>query len=89
MWELIFFLVILKIPVVYLCCVVWYAVRHEPTPGEGAEPTLVAPTDPPAPWHYRLRRPRSPRRGPHESPLRTYARTTRVSPLRAQGDNRR
>ena len=26
-WEAIFLLVILKIPVVYLCCVVWWAVR--------------------------------------------------------------
>ena len=29
-------LVILKIPVVYLCWVVWWAVRAEPTPLEGA-----------------------------------------------------
>jgi hypothetical protein len=89
MWELIFFLVILKIPVVYLCSVVWYAVRHEPTPGQGAEPTLVAPPEPPAPWQYWLRRPPRPQRGPHESPLRTYARPARLSPLRAQGGNRR
>ena len=29
-------LVILKIPVVYLCWVVWWAVRAEPEPLEGA-----------------------------------------------------
>ena len=29
-------LVILKIPVVYLCFVVWWAVRAEPAPPEGA-----------------------------------------------------
>ena len=35
-WELVFMLVILKIPVVYLCWVVWWAVRAEPEPPEGA-----------------------------------------------------
>ena len=38
-------LVILKIPVVYLCAVVWWAIRAEPQPLEGA-PRLapLAPT---------------------------------------------
>ena len=35
-WELVFMLVILKIPVVYLCWVVWWAVRAVPEPLEGA-----------------------------------------------------
>ena len=35
-WELVFMLVILKIPVVYLCWVVWWAIRAEPEPLEGA-----------------------------------------------------
>ena len=35
-------LVILKIPVVYLCAVVWWAIRAEPHPLEGAG-KLVAP----------------------------------------------
>ncbi len=52
-------LLILKIPIVYLCFVVWYAIRAEPEPG-------VDPTDYSVwrPW----RRPdgRRPRRGgPH------------------------
>ena len=43
-WELIWMLVILKIPVIYLCCVVWWAIRSEPKP---AEPAVVkAPVDP-------------------------------------------
>ncbi|MEP6892959.1 MAG: hypothetical protein ABI927_04175 [Gaiellaceae bacterium] len=29
-WELIFMLLLLKIPLFYLCGVVWYAVRAEP-----------------------------------------------------------
>ena len=58
--ELVFMLVVLKLPVVYLCCVVWWAIKAEPRPEEGAatrvalDPTrraLVAParrTPPPA-----------------------------------------
>lgn len=52
--EVIFMLVILKIPVVYLCAVVWWAVRAEPLPPEPAvSPARVQP--PPCPW---LGRPR-------------------------------
>ena len=40
-------LVILKIPVVYLCLVVWWAIRAEPEPLEGApRPVSVAPEPP-------------------------------------------
>ncbi len=35
-FELVFMLVILKLPVAYLCFVVWWAVRAEPRPLEGA-----------------------------------------------------
>ena len=35
-WELIWMLVILKIPVIYLCLVVWWAIRAEPQPLEPA-----------------------------------------------------
>ena len=37
-WELIFMLVILKIPVVYLCAVVWWAIRAETTAARGRRP---------------------------------------------------
>jgi hypothetical protein len=36
-WEAIFLLLILKIPLVYLCVVVWYAIRAEPVSGDGGE----------------------------------------------------
>ena len=29
-WEAVFMLVLLKIPIVYLCMVVWWAIRAEP-----------------------------------------------------------
>ena len=73
-WEAIFLLVILKIPVVYLGFVVWWAVRSEPAPPEPLEPALVtAPREPdPKPgWRFLRRRARpTPRRGPHGSPQR-------------------
>ena len=59
-------LVILKIPVVYLCWVVWWAVRAEPEPLEGAG-RLVAPVprEPDCGWRReRLERSRRGRPNP-------------------------
>ena len=64
MWELVFMLVILKIPVVYLCAVVWWAIRAEPLPLEGA--ARLAPLDHPPDCNWRaatLRGPVRPRGG--------------------------
>jgi hypothetical protein len=56
-------LIVLKIPVVYLCAVVWWAIRAEPRPLEGAlQPARLAPTPPECDW--RARRSRLLRRGP-------------------------
>jgi hypothetical protein len=71
-WEIVFLMVILKIPIVYLCWVVWWAVRSTPRPEEGAAVTVVAQPDPPS---GRTRAPRGPRPGPHGGPLRKPART--------------
>src|SRR3954453_19853709 len=58
-WELIFMMLILKIPMVYLALVVWYAIRAEPEPG-------VDPNESSAwrPWR-RPSGPRPRRGGPH------------------------
>jgi hypothetical protein len=73
-WEIVFMLVILKIPVVYLCAVVWWAIRAEPEPLEGAARLAeIEPRAPRAWWRRRLGR--GPRRGgPHGAPTRTAAR---------------
>jgi hypothetical protein len=73
LWEVIFMLVILKIPVAYLCAVVWWAIRAEPLPPEGAGvvASLGPPSEPaPCEWRRTLRRrqarslrPRHPRGG--------------------------
>ena len=55
-------LVILKIPVVYLCAVVWWAIRAEPQPLEEAGRLAPLPAGPDCDW--RLRYGRGLRRGP-------------------------
>jgi hypothetical protein len=57
-WELVFMMLVLKIPVVYLGCVVWYAIKAEPRPGEDLEGSVWRP------WH-RPEGPRPRRGGPH------------------------
>ncbi|HEX4929676.1 MAG TPA: hypothetical protein VFV62_03130 [Gaiellaceae bacterium] len=61
-WELVFMLIVLKVPVVYLCAVVWWAIRAEPRPFEGAG--TVASLGPPPDCDWRTRRARALRRGP-------------------------
>lgn len=86
MWELIFLMLVLKIPIAYLCLVVWWAVKAEPRPLEGAG-RLVEPTDPLAPPLRGLRaRPGPRRRGPRGGPARTYPRTARASLAHAEAD---
>ena len=68
-------LVVLKIPIAYVCLVVLWAIRAEPRPLEAA-PLPISP--PGEPWRPRGgRRPvvRPWRGGPHGAPVRTYART--------------
>lgn len=69
-WELVFMMLILKIPMVYLALVVWYAIRAEPEPGvePGEYPTW-------RPWR-RPDRPRPRRGAPHGS--RDRARASRA-----------
>jgi hypothetical protein len=63
--EIIFLMLVLKLPILYLIGVVWWAVRAEPRPAEPAALTVPAADDPrrftgrPGP-----RRPR--RGGPHD-----------------------
>jgi hypothetical protein len=64
-WEAIFMLVVLKIPMIYLAAVVWWAVRAEPqVAGGGEEVGVLAPLHP-CGWNdWKCRRPRRPGRGP-------------------------
>jgi hypothetical protein len=83
-WEIVFLMVILKIPMVYLCTVVYYAIRAEPKPSAGAGLTAnLGPDDPGSGWRRR-RRPSGLRPRPHGGPLRTYPRTPRTAYAKAE-----
>ena len=69
-------MVILKIPIVYLCSVVYYAIKAEPRPPAGAAVTAQLGPDGSGGSAIR-RRSRGPR--PHGGPIRTYPRTPRTA----------
>jgi hypothetical protein len=70
-WEAIFMLVLLKIPIVYLCMVVWWAIRAEPRDELPAArvPVSDTPSAPETP-SSRPRPPRPGRRGGPDRPAR-------------------
>ena len=88
--ELIFLMVVLKIPMVYLCVVVYHAIKAEPHKG-GLQPVRVRVSpDEPLPGFDRIRRrSRSGPRRPHGGPARAYARTSRATYARADRLGRR
>jgi hypothetical protein len=83
LWATIWFMVILKIPALYLCYVIWWSVKDPPVEHSGeANESFGNGGIGPEP-----RRPRSPvpgrRPGPHGSPSRRLARTAETLPTRA------
>jgi hypothetical protein len=77
-WELIFLMVILKIPIVYLCWVVYWAIKAEPKPDEAEAARVLVPYEPSPPSRPRRHGPARPLR-PHGGPARGYARSRRVA----------
>ena len=74
-------MLVLKIPIIYLCAVVWWAVRAQPQPLEGA--ALAVSEPPPGDPSFRGRR--SPlRTGPRGGPARRHARAGRTAIARAE-----
>jgi hypothetical protein len=82
--ELVFLMVILKVPIVYLCAVVYHAVKSEPHKGEPHPVRVRVSPEDPLPGFDRIR-PRSHRRPqrPHGGPARAYARSSRAAYTRA------
>jgi hypothetical protein len=68
-WEFLFMMLILKIPIVYLCLVVYWAVKAEPEPPEPARKLVREVPEPRPPWSPPGRRV-GPRRGPDRMPAR-------------------
>jgi hypothetical protein len=74
--EIVFLMLVLKLPILYLIAVVWWAVRAEPRPPEPS--VLPVSTDPDPRGGHRPDRGRRPRRGgPHGG--RSERRTGRVA----------
>jgi hypothetical protein len=91
--EIVFLMLVLKLPIVYLIAVVWWAVRAEPRPEEPALLPVAADGEPPLP--PRRFRPRGPRRdGPHgrarerRSPARADKRPRRHAATASYGRRR-
>lgn len=72
-------MVILKIPIAYLCYVVYYAIKAKPVPPAGAAVTARIGPEDPEPQHDRRRRLPRLRPRPHGGPVRTYPRTARAA----------
>jgi hypothetical protein len=68
--ELIFMMLILKLPILYLAGVCYWAIKAEPKPLEGARVTARLESGPPGPFRQRPRRPTS-HGGPHRREPRT------------------
>jgi hypothetical protein len=77
LWEAIFLLLVLKIPLVYLCLVVWWAIRAEP---RDEHPASVAPVG---------SRPRVPHGPSRKDRSRTQRDRVGPRPAVARGETRR
>jgi len=78
MVEIIFLMLVLKLPILYLVGVIYWAVKAEPPPPEPAVLPVTAERDPPSPPR-RFRPRRSRRDGPHD---RNGSRRPARAPLR-------
>jgi hypothetical protein len=87
-WEIVFLMVIMKIPILYLCLVVYYAIKAEPRPEEGAAVTAqLGGDDSGGGWRRRLR-PRGYRPRPHGGPTRNYPRAPRTALARGEAERK-
>jgi hypothetical protein len=77
--EILFMMVVLKLPIVYLAAVIYWAVKAEPRPYEGA---LLPVADDAGPQTPRRPTRRPKRGGPHGSPTRREDRYARARPGR-------
>jgi hypothetical protein len=80
-WEAVFMLVVLKIPMIYLAAVVWWAVRAEPHVGGGSDEVGVLTPLEPCGWDdWKRGRGVHPRRPPIlPSSSRSRVKTTQVA----------
>jgi hypothetical protein len=91
LWEAIFLLLVLKIPLVYLCLVVWWAIRAEPRDEHPASvaPVSDTPSSPPPPTAPVGSRPRVPHGPSRKDRSRTQRDRVGPRPAVARGETRR
>ena len=58
-WEFLFMMVVLKLPIVYLVGVVWWAIRARPDPYAAVAVVETPAPDAPCSWTSRSRHPRT------------------------------
>ena len=90
-WEIVFLMVILKIPILYLCFVVYYAIKAEPRPEEGAAVTTSVGGDDSGGGWRRLRphhRPRPHGSPSHGGPSRNYPRAPQTAVARGEAERK-
>ena len=81
-WGFLWLMFALKIPIVALLWIVWWAIRAEPEPEQEPEGRRRRHQAPPR--HPRQPFPRRPRRGPHGDPALPAPRRTRSVVVRAK-----
>lgn len=83
LWLTLWFLVILKIPALYLAYVIWWAVKDPPVEAVGGPDGTLGGGS--GPGRDGPRRPGPGRRsGPHGRPVRRQARNAELAPLRRE-----
>ena len=91
LWEAVFLLLILKIPLIYMCLVVWWAIRAEPREEEPASVAAVSdtPSSPGPPTAPVGSRPRVPHGPSRKGPRRPERERVAARPTVTRGDARR
>jgi hypothetical protein len=79
-WTFVYMMLGLKLPIIALLWIVWWAVHAQPEPATGADDGGISPRR--HPRHPSPRRPR--RRGPHGDPVLASPPRTRVARARAR-----
>jgi hypothetical protein len=79
-WAVFWIAVVLKIPLVALLVIVWWAIKDPPVPEADDEDGGGSDRD--RTWHPRGRPPRPPRRGPHRDPEPSSPQRVRIARAR-------
>lgn len=77
-------MLVLKIPILYLCWIVYWAIKSEPRPEENARVLGADEPNGGPGWTWRHRAPRRLPPRPHGGPVRGYRASARTALVRAE-----